>query len=110
VERVRDFGQPLLGLALWHRLELHTLLSELIEPGEEEVPWPVMASLLTVARFCAVRSELGLAERWYAYSAMEDLLGVPGEKINDDRLYRALDVLLKHKERLCAHLMGIPGN
>jgi hypothetical protein len=26
VERVRDFGQPWLGLALWHRLGLHTLL------------------------------------------------------------------------------------
>ncbi len=36
---------------------------------------------------------------------MEDLLGVPWAKINDDRLYRGLDVLAAHKDQLCAHLM-----
>jgi len=29
---------------------------------------------------------------------------VPAEKINDDRLYRALDALLPHKDALCMHL------
>ena len=105
VERARDFGEAFLGLALWRRLGLHTLLADLIEPGEEEVPWPVIASLLTVARFCGQRSELGIAERWYAHSAIEDLLGVDPGKINDDRLYRGLDVLGAHKDKLCAHLM-----
>ena len=56
-------GHPFLGLALWRRLGLHSLLSDLIEPGEEEVPWPAIASVLTVARFCGQRSELGIAER-----------------------------------------------
>ena len=28
----------------------------------------------------------------------------PGEKINDDRLYRTLDALLPHKDALCRHL------
>lgn len=105
VERARDFGEAFLGLALWRRLGLHTLLAELIEPGEEEVPWPTVASLLTVARFCGQRSELGIAERWYAHSAIEDLLGVDPGKVNDDRLYRGLDVLAAHKDKLCAHLM-----
>jgi len=35
---------------------------------------------------------------------MEDMLGVSEEKINDDRLYRALDALLPHKDALCLHL------
>jgi hypothetical protein len=105
VERARDFGEAYLGLALWRRLGLHKLLSELIEPGKEEVPWERVASVLTVARFCAQRSELGIAERWYQQTAMEDLLGVSWAKINDDRLYRGLDVLAAHKEKLCAHLM-----
>jgi transposase len=84
---------------------LHTLLADLIEPGQEEVPWPTVASVLAVARFCGQRSELGIAERWYAHSAMEDLLGVSWAKVNDDRLYRGLDVLGAHKDKLCAHLM-----
>jgi len=105
VERVREFGQVYLGLALWRRLGLHHLLKELIEPGREEVPWELTACILTMARFCGQRSELEVAERWYADSALEDLLGVPFDQINDSRLYRGLDVLHEHKDRLCTHLL-----
>jgi transposase len=104
VERVRDFGQVYLALALWRRLGLHTLLRELIESGREEVPWELTACLLTLARFCGQKSELEVAQRWYADSALEDLLGVPFSQINDARLYRGLDVLHTHKDKLCAHL------
>jgi transposase len=105
VERVRDFGEAWLGLALWHRLDLHTLLGSLIEPGKEDVPWQDVAAVLSTARFCAQRSELGIAEHWYERTALEDITGIPLAKINDDRLYRALDVLAVHKDKLCAHLM-----
>jgi transposase len=104
VERVRDFGEVYLALALWRRLGLHTLLGELIEPGRERVAWELVACILTVARFCGNQSELEVAERWYADSALEDLLGIPCTQINDARLYRGLDVLHAHKERLCRHL------
>ncbi len=105
VERVRAFGEVYLALSLWRRLGLHELLSGLIEPGGEEVPWAEVACVLSVARFCAQKSELEVAERWYADSALEDLLGVPWARINDSRLYRGLDVLHAHKDALCAHLM-----
>jgi transposase len=58
-----------------------------------------------VARFCGQKSELEVAERWYADSALEDLLGVPLGQINDARLYRGLDVLHAQKEQLCSHLL-----
>src|SRR5208337_288825 len=54
---------------------------------------------------CAQKSELGVAERWYARTALEDLLGVSWEKMNDDRLYRGLDELHAHKEQLTQHLL-----
>ena len=104
VERVREFGQVYLALSLWRRLGLHTLLRDLIEPGRETVPWELIACILTIARFCGNKSELEVAERWYADSALEDLLGVPFAQINDARLYRGLDVLHAHKDKLCAHL------
>jgi transposase len=106
VERVRDFGQVYLGLSLWRRLGLHTLLRDLIQAGGEEVPWELTACILTLARFCGQKSELEVAQRWYADSALEDLLGVPLGQINDARLYRGLDVLHAHKDRLCTHLMA----
>jgi len=105
VERVREFGQVYLALSLWRRLGLHTLLKEIIQPGEEDVPWELTACILTVARFCGQRSELEVAKRWYADSALEDLLGVPIGQINDARLYRGLDVLQAHKDQLCTHLL-----
>lgn len=105
VERVREFGQIYLALALWRRLGLQQLLQEIIEAGREEVPWELTACILTMARFCGQRSELEVAERWYADSALEDLLGVGFDQINDSRLYRGLDVLHEHKERLCSHLL-----
>jgi transposase len=105
VERTRDFGESYLGLALWHRLKLDELLRRLLPAGDEAVEWSQVAALLTVARFCGQRSELGVAEHWYDTTALDDLLGVDTALVNDARLYRALDHLGKNKDALCAHLM-----
>lgn len=105
VERAREFGSVFLALALWRRLGLHELLSELIKPGREEIPWADVAAVLTVGKFCGQASELGIAEEWYARTALEDLCGIPVEAVNDDRLYRALDKVGEYKDRLCQHLM-----
>ena len=105
VERSRDFGECYLALSLWHRLGLDSLLAELLPAGRESVGWAHTAALLAVARFCAQRSELGVAEHWYDTTALDDLLGVDTASVNDDRLYRGLDQLGQHKDALCAHLM-----
>jgi len=104
VERVREFGPAYLGLSLWRRLGLHTLLQQIIAPGQEDVPWELTACILALARFCGQRSELEVAERWHAGSGLEDLLGVSLHQANDTRLYRGLDVLHVHKDRRCTHL------
>jgi transposase len=104
VERLRHFGDVYLGLLLWSKLGFADFCKEHMPEGKEEIPWSVMASILVLARFCAPSSELQIAESWYDKTALDDLLGVPGDKINDDRLYRALDALLPHKDDLCRHL------
>jgi hypothetical protein len=104
VERVRDFGAVYLALSLWRRLGLHRLLRELIDDGREAIEWELVACILTLGRFCAQRSEREVAERWYADSALEDLLGVPWPQVNASRLYRGLDVLHARKDQLFAHL------
>lgn len=68
--------------------------------GREQAPCPLMAMVLVLGRLCDPCSESRLAESFYEHSALPDLLGVPAEKVNDDRLYRALDALLPHKEKL----------
>jgi transposase len=104
VERLRHFGDVYLGLLLWNRLGFAEFCREQMPSGREEIPWSIMAAILVLARFCAPSSELQIAESWYGKTALDDLLGVTGEKIGDDRLYRALDALLPHKEELCRHL------
>lgn len=104
VERVRQFGNVYLALALWRRLGLSEVLERVLPAGREEVPWPTMACILSLARFCEPSSELKISEQWYAQTALEDLLGVPTARINDDRLYRAMDALLLGRDSLFQHL------
>jgi len=104
VERLRYFGDVYLGLLLWNRLGFAEFCKEQMPSGREEIPWSIMAAILVLARFCAPSSELQIADSWYDKTALDDLLAVTGEKIGDDRLYRALDALLPHKDELCRHL------
>jgi transposase len=104
VERLRHFGDVYLGFLLWNRLGFAEFCKEQMPSGREEIPWSIMAAVLVLARFCAPSSELQIAESWYEKTALDDLLGVRSDKIIEDRLYRALDALLPHKDELCHHL------
>jgi transposase len=104
VEKTRDFGDVYLGLLLWRALRLHELLEERIPQGREEIRWSVVAAILALARFCEPSSELHIEDTWYPRTALEDLLGVGSEAVNKDRLYRALDEVLPHKEAIERHL------
>jgi transposase len=104
LERGRRFGDVWLGLRLWQALNLDTLLEDWLPQGREDVPWAKMAAVLVLARFCEPASELHIAEDWFRRTALGDLLGIADAKVNDDRLYRALDRLLPHKPVLEIHL------
>ena len=104
VERVREFGGPWLGLEVMEKLGLGAFLQSVLPVGREDIPWAMMAQVLILGRFCDPSSELALAERISDRSALGELLGVPLAKVNEDRLYRALDALLPHKEALERHL------
>ncbi len=109
VERLRRFGDVYLGLALWRRLKLDTFFDEAIEEGREEIAWGTMACILVLARFCAPSSELQIADFWYGKTALDDVLGVSPDKVNEDRLYRALDALLPYKDALFGHFQQVYG-
>ncbi len=105
VERGRSFGDVWLAWRLWQALRLDELCEQLLPRGREQVPWSTMAAVLVIARLCEPSSELQIAEDWYRRTALEDLLGLPPDRVNDDRLYRALDRLLPHKEAIEQHLV-----
>jgi len=106
VEGVRDFGGCWLGLEVSERLGLIPLLQRLLPAGREDIPWSMMAMALVLMRLCEPSSELRIAEHLYEKSILPNLLGIPADKVNDDRLYRVLDRLLPHKVEMEKHLKG----
>jgi hypothetical protein len=104
LERLRDFGDVWMALGLWRVLGLDALLESAAPAGREEVPWPAVAAILTIARFCRPQSELHIESTWYRATALEDLLGVPVDKVHTDRLYAGLDWLLPLKPLVEKHL------
>jgi transposase len=104
VENCRQFGGPWLALELIRRLQLDEFLRREISPGQEHVPWSLSALILVIARLLEPSSELHTAEQWYPKTALAELLGVPVENVDDNRLYRTLDVVLRLKEKLQVHL------
>ena len=110
LERLRSFGDVWLAWGLWRLLELDVLLERIMPTGREEIPWHQMAALLTIARLCEPSSELHIEDTWYRGTALDDLTGIPVEKVHTDRLYAGLDHLLPHKDELERHLRNRLGD
>jgi hypothetical protein len=104
LERECEFGGPWLGRELLRKVGLTEFINRTIPSGREDIPWHLMAEILVILRFLEPSSELRIAEHLYERTALAEMLGVPSEKVNDDRLYRALDRLLPHKAALETHL------
>jgi hypothetical protein len=103
-ERGRWFGDVWLAWKLWPTLGLDSWREERLPRGRDDLPWSLRAAVLVSARLCEPSSELHLAEDWFRRTALDDLLGWPEAQVNDDRLDRALDRLLPHKDALQEHL------
>ena len=104
VENCRQFGGPWLAMQLIERLALNDFLAEHLPRGREQVPWSLTAMILVISRLLDPSSELHIAEQWYEKTVLPELLGVPADRVDDNRLYRGLDALLPHKEALEVHL------
>jgi transposase len=105
LERSRSFGAVWLGWILWRALKLDELCGTLLASKRETISWAEVVAILVIGRLCEPSSELHVAESWYRSTALEDLLGVSTEDIYDERLYRALDRLLPHKQAIEKHLV-----
>jgi len=104
VEGARQFGGPWLALELIQRLQLDVFLQRVMRRGREHVSWALSSLILVVARLLEPSSELHIAEQWYRKTGLPELLGVPVDRVDDNRLYRTLDELLPHKDELETHL------
>lgn len=111
LERAREFGAVYLAWELWKKLGLDKFWQAGIDSDPdkivgrmEDVAWSKVAALLAINRLCAPGSELAIEEKWFKATALDDLLNIAEDKINDDRLYNCLDRILPFKEALEKHL------
>lgn len=103
-ERLRRFGDVWLALELLKKLKLDSFFHEALASPRPKIPWGDLALILVIARFCEPKSELHIAEHFYSATALPDLLGIPAHEIYVNRLYRALDKVLVHKDALQRYL------
>lgn len=100
VENCVQFGGPWLALELIKKIGLDDFIRRHLPTSRSNVDWPSVALILIICRLCKPSSELHIAEHFYRETALPQLLGVPVSKVYHTRLYRALDRLLPHKEKL----------
>jgi len=110
VENEKAFGGPWLALQLVKLLGLDDFMKQHLIPGKEQISWSVVSLILVICRLLNPSSELHIAEHYYKSTALSDLLGVPVDRINDDRLYRGLDEILPMKDVLETYLKNKLGN
>jgi transposase len=100
------FGDVYTALVLWKRLGLGELLGERLNDSAAKVPWPAVAALMAVNRLVDPMPEWPMV-RWWQRTALPQLLGIPLAAINDDRLYRCLDLVLPHKQAIEERIAGV---
>jgi len=104
VRHPRQFGACGLGSRLWQELGLDGFFAEALQDRRGPVEWSKVIELLAVNRLCEPESELGVHQRWFGATAMNVILDTDDAVAAKDRLYRALDKALEHKEALETHL------
>lgn len=106
VRRPRVFGDCWLGTRLWEELKLDEFWAGMLKEHKGPYPWDKVLELLAVNRLCSPGSELAVHERWFGATAMDFLLDCDAGVAGKDRLYRALDKAVGHKDALMKHLQG----
>lgn len=98
-----NLGPLPLYLPLFHDLNLLDLFNQHLpqDPQQEFSHGQVLQALL-LARLTQPTALVNISH-WAHESGAATLLGIPAEKLNDDRLGRALDAFFEHRHSLMAH-------
>jgi hypothetical protein len=90
--------------AVWQLLVGLRTVEQKLPRGREDVGWSQVLQLLVVNRLIDPGSDFRLHRQWFDRSAMDVLLGVDFAVAEKDRLYRCLDRILEHRQKLFQHL------
>jgi transposase len=74
----------------------HVFQQHLLQGPRQEFPDAKVLTILLAARLCQPTALMNIA-KWAGDTGAEFLFGIPADKLNDDRLGRALDHFFKHR-------------
>ena len=106
IERPRQWGACWVALTAWNLLKLSEFWSTRLAPSREGTRWLNVLITLVIYRLIDTGSEWRLHRHWYSQSALGDLLGEDFGLAAKDNLYRCLDRLREHREKLFKYLRG----
>jgi transposase len=95
IEEARTAGTVHVGHQMWKRLGLDKILKQAGLTGRA----CTLSQVMTLNRLIAPSSELAMPD-WVRRTAMGDILGEDFSKLDEDKLYRNLDVLYPNRERI----------
>jgi transposase len=104
LERPRQWGACWLANGLWRKLGLEEFFRVRLPVSREGTDWEKVLRILSIYRLLSPGSEWRLHRHWFGTTALGDLLGVDERSVQDDTLYRCLDLILPWKEELFGHL------
>ena len=104
LEHPRQWGACWLGDHLWRTLHLDDFFAARLPISREETDWEKVLRIMAIYRLLSPGSEWRLHRIWFGTTGLGDLLGVDARAVQDDTLYRCLDLLLPLKEELFGHL------
>ncbi len=104
LEHPRQWGACWLADELWRTLHLDDFFGSRLPLNREGTDWEKVLRILTVYRLLSPGSEWRLHRQWFSTTALGDLLDVDARAVQDDTLYRCLDLVLPLKEELFGHL------
>jgi hypothetical protein len=101
----RELGPLPLVRAICERLELATIVDQRVPARRRaELSLGEVVQALIASRLCSP-SPLYDVQGWASQAALQELFGIPGQLLNDDRLGRALEALAPHAEELRGALL-----
>lgn len=104
LKRPRQWGGCWLACELYTVLGLGEFWRQRLGRSRKGTRWDLILQTLVTYRLLAPGSEWYLHRHWFGQTALADLLGVDFSVAESHKLYRCLDLLLKHKASLFEHL------
>ena len=104
LHKPRQWGACWLALCLWDLLGLDEFWGSRLPVSWKGTRWRNVLKALAAYRLVDPGSEFRFHRQWYDATALGDLLGEDFSLAQKDKLYRCLDLVLKHRDELFDHL------